>query len=81
MVEYYLGSLCLAICSLNNTASCFVCLRGSETFPFSEGVWDKGMRMIDIWQVSEEGGVYCVQYDCGYVVVVVNTFWKDNVIV
>lgn len=37
--------------------------------------------MIDIWQVSEEGGVYCVQYDCGYVVVVVNTFWKDNVIV
>lgn len=37
--------------------------------------------MTAIWQVSEEGGVDCVQCDCGYVVVVVNTFWKDNVIV
>lgn len=39
--------------------------------------------MTDIWQVSEEGYicVYRVQCDCGYVVVVVNTFWKDNVIV
>lgn len=55
MVEYYLGSLCLSGCSLNNTASCFVCLGGSETFPFSGGVWDKGMRMIDVCQINEEG--------------------------
>lgn len=36
--------------------------------------------MTDIWQVSEKGSVNCVQCDCRYVVVV-NTFWKDNVIV